>query len=353
MTPVETRPRAPLAWAHTVCIALASALVCACTPAKDEARRVNVYSARHYEADRDLYAAFTKATGIEVRVLPAGADQLLERLRIEGDATEADLIVSADAGNLYRLDQAGLLQPIVTPALESAVSANLRDPEGAWWSFSRRVRVIVYDKAALRPEDVATYDSLGAPSMRGAICARSSENVYNLSMLADRIATRGADNARAWARAMRENFARDPQGADTDQIRAIAAGECKAAIVNHYYYVRMMRSNDPAERAAAARVGLVFPDQDGAGAHVNVSGAGVSVHAKHKAEAIALLEFLVSDEAQIMLAPINVEYPIRDAIAPAPELAALGPFKADDTPLEALGAHQEEAARIFEEAGWR
>jgi iron(III) transport system substrate-binding protein len=288
-----------------------------------------------------------------VRVLPANGDQLLERLKVEGDATEADLIVTADAGNLWRLKDAGLLQPVDTPALEAAVPASLHDPQGYWWGFSRRARVIVYSKAALKPEDVDSMDKLASPALHGAVCARSSTNVYNLSMLAARIERLGADNARAWAQAVRNNFAREPQGADTDQIRAIAAGECKAAIVNHYYYVRMLVSDDPNDRAVAEKVGLLFPDQAGAGTHMNISGAGVSAYAKRKAEALAMIEFLVSDEAQRLLAPVNVEYPIRDSIPAAPALVALGPFKKENVPLDALGRHQAEAAQIFEQVGWR
>jgi iron(III) transport system substrate-binding protein len=335
-------------------IGAAGAAFCfACAPRQGPARYVNIYSARHYQADRTLYAAFTARSGIEVRVLPANGDQLLERLKIEGDATEADLIVAADAGNLWRLEDAGLLQAVKTPALEAAVPANLHDPDGYWWAFSRRARVIVYNKAALKAEDVDSMDKLASPALRGAVCARSSTNVYNLSLLASRIERLGADNARAWARGVRDNMARDPQGADTDQINAVAAGECKAAIVNHYYLVRMQTSDDPAQRAVAEKVGLVFPDQAGAGAHVNISGAGVSAYAKRKAEAVELLEFLVGDEAQHLLAPVNVEYPIRDTIEAAPALVALGPFKQESVPLDALGRHQVEAARIFEEVGWR
>jgi iron(III) transport system substrate-binding protein len=314
---------------------------------------VNVYSARHYDSDRALYAAFEDATGIAVRVLPANAEQLLERLRAEGEATEADLVVAADAGNLWRLKNAGLLQPAMTPALEQGVPARLRDPDSAYWGFTKRVRVIVYRKDAVQPEDVASLDDLASPRFRGQIVARSSTNVYQLSTLASRIERLGADNARAWAAGVRANFARDPQGADTDQIKAVAAGEAQATLCNHYYFVRMQQSTDEAERAVAARVGLVFPDQNGAGAHVNISGAGVSAHAKRREFAVRLLEYLVSDAAQTLLAPLNVEFPIRPSIAPAPALAALGAFTEESIPLDALGRRQEEAARIFEAVGWR
>ncbi len=314
---------------------------------------VNVYSARHYDADRRLYAAFKEATGVEVRVLPANAEQLLERLTAEGDATEADLIVAADAGNLWRIKNANLLQNITTPALEAGVPQRLRDPDGAFWGFTRRARVIIYNKAAVQPEQVASYDDLANPRFRNGIVARSSTNVYQLSTLAARIERLGSDNARAWAAGVKANFARDPQGADSDQIKAVAAGEAKATLVNHYYYVRMIKSEDPADRDVVAKTGLIFPDQAGAGTHVNISGAGVSANAKRKERAIQLLEYLVSDAAQTMLAPLNTEYPIRSSIPPAPELAALGAFKEEEVPLDALGRHQAEAAQIFEQVGWR
>lgn len=327
------------------------ASLAACTP-RDHAY-VNVYSARHYDADRALYAAFEQATGIAVRVLPASAEQLLERLRAEGDATEADLVVAADAGNLWRLKEASLLQNTTSPALEEGVPARLRDPDGAYWGFTKRVRAIIYRKDVVRPDEVALFDDLANPRFRGQIVARSSTNVYQLSTLASRIERLGADNARAWAAGVHANFARDPQGSDTDQIKAVAAGEAQATLCNHYYYVRLMQSDDPADRAVAENVGLVFPDQASAGAHVNVSGAGIATNAKRPERALQLLEYLVSDEAQTLLAPLNVEYPIRPSIAPAPALAALGEFLEEDIPLDALGRHQVEAAQIFESVGWR
>jgi iron(III) transport system substrate-binding protein len=275
----------------------ASAVALAACAQDAERAYVNVYSARHYDADRTLYSAFEEATGVAVRVLPANAEQLLERLRAEGDATEADLVVAADAGNLWRMQDAGLLRAATSTALEQGVPARLRDPQGYWWGFTKRARVIIYRKDVLTPGDVASMDDLTKTRFRGQIVARSSTNTYNLSMLAARIERLGADNARAWAAGVRANFARDPQGSDTDQIKAVAAGEAQATIVNHYYYLRLTKSDDPAEREAAARVGLVFPDQAGAGTHINISGAGVAAHAKRPERALQLLEYLVSDDA--------------------------------------------------------
>lgn len=327
--------------------------VAACAPGGGGENFINLYTARHYEADRALYRAFQEATGIEVRALTGSAEQLLERLRAEGDQTEADLFISADAGNLWRVKDAGLLQNVVTPALEQNVPAHLRDPDGAFWGFAKRARVIIYNKANLQPEDVASYDALALPRFRSQIVMRSSTNVYQLSTLAARIERLGAENARAWAAGVRANFVRDPQGSDTDQIKAVGAGEAQATLCNHYYYIRMSQSDDPADREVAAKTGLVFPDQAGAGTHVNISGGGVTAHARRRDKAVQFLEYLASDEAQTLLAPLNAEFPIRPAIQPPPELAALGSFKEDDVPLDALGRHQAEAARIFEEVGWR
>jgi iron(III) transport system substrate-binding protein len=314
---------------------------------------VNVYSARHYDADRALYAAFEQATGIAVRVLPANAEQLLERMRAEGDATEADLVVAADAGNLWRMQNAGLLAPTTSATLEAGVPTRLRDAAGHWWGFTKRARVIVYAKDVVAPEEVVALDDLTKTRFRGHVVARSSTNTYNLSLLSSRIERLGADNARAWAAGVRANFARDPQGSDTDQIKAVAAGEAQVAIANHYYVLRLARSADPAEREIASKVAIAFPDQAGAGAHVNISGAGIATHSKRPENALRLLEYLISDEAQNLLAPLNDEFPIRPDIAPAPELAALGAFKEEDLPLDALGRHQSEAAGIYEAVGWR
>jgi iron(III) transport system substrate-binding protein len=326
-----------------------TAALAACTGGE---RFVNIYTARHYDADRQLYAAFREATGVEVRALTGSAEQLLERIRAEGEATEADLYISADAGNLWRVKEAGLFHNVITPSLEQGVPAHLRDPDGAFWGFTKRARIIVYRKDAAQPEEVASMDDLARARFRNQIVMRSSSNTYQLSTLAARIERLGAENARAWAAGVRANFVRGPQGSDTDQIKAVAAGEAQASVCNHYYYFRLMRSEDPAEREAVERVGFVFPDQAGAGTHVNISGAGVIAHTKRQERATQFLEFLVSDDAQNMIAPLNTEFPIRPEIPPAPDLAAVGDFKEEQIPLDALGRHQAEAARIFEEVGW-
>ena len=313
---------------------------------------MNVYSGRHYDSDRAVFRAFTKKTGIEVRSIEADGAQLLERLKAEGEYTNADLIMTVDAGNLTRLVEANLLAPVTSPAL-AATPARYRDEQGRWYAFARRARIVAYRKGAVDPTTIASMDDLTRLGLRGSICVRTSTNLYNISLLAARIVRDGPEKARAWARGVVANFARDPQGSDTDQIRAVAAGDCRVTIVNHYYLARMRSSGDPADKAVADKVGVVFPDQDGAGTHVNISGAGVSVHARHKDNALKLLEFMVSREAQTIIAELNDEYPVAPDVTLPAALAELGAFKAEDVPFAAIGARQAEAQRLYEEAGWR
>ncbi|MDX2233124.1 MAG: extracellular solute-binding protein [Hyphomonadaceae bacterium] len=336
---------------------LAAALAACSPPAPQKntpapAGIVNVYSGRHYDADKAVFRAFTEETGIDVRAIEADGAQLLERLKAEGEFTNADVIMTVDAGNLARLVEAGLLAPLSSPAVE-AVPARYRDPQGRWVAFARRARVIIYQKGAVDPATLTSMDDLVKPDWRGAICVRTGANLYNLSLMAARIERDGPERAQAWAKGMVANFARQPQGSDTDQLRAVAAGDCKIAIVNHYYLARMQGSDDPADRAVAEKVGIVFPDQAGAGAHVNISGAGVSVHARNRDNAQKLVEYMTTAKAQQIIADMNDELPVADGVAlPAP-LAAMAGFKEEDVAFDAIGARQGEAQRLFETAGWR
>ncbi len=354
--PGPSRRGVSLALAALVSLALASCS--GPTPAPGDGgdvRVVNVYTSRHYDADRTLYRLFEERTGIEVRVQEKRGEELQALLEAEGEASPADLIVTVDAGNLYRLQEAGLLAPVTSETLTAAIPERYRDPEGRWYGFSRRARVIAFRTGVVSPDSVRSMEALASPAFRGRVCARSSTNPYNLSMLASRIARQGPDAALAWARGVASNFARDPRGSDTDQLRAIAAGECDVAIVNHYYLLRLQRSEAAADQATAAQVSILFPDQGEGqpGAHVNISGAGVAAHAPHPAEALALLEFLVSPEAQAALAELNEEFPVSPG-APVPaELQAIGALREEETPLAALGQHQAQAALIYEQAGWR
>ena len=251
--------------------------------------QLNVYSSRHYDADLQLYDDFTKLTGIKVNRLEIAPDQMIERMKAEGEYSPADVILMADAGGLWKAQQAGLFQPIESRLLEERLPRGHRDADGAWWAFSRRARVIAYDKARVRPEEVATYAALASPRFRGQVCVRSSDNVYNLSLMAALIDRWGRDKALAWAKGVVANMARKPQGGDIDQIRAVAAGACQVALTNSYYFLRIATSENPGDKAVAAKVALSFPEQAGTGTHVNVSGGGVAAHAPHKDEAVQFL----------------------------------------------------------------
>lgn len=314
---------------------------------------VNVYSHRHYEADKTLFKEFEDETGITVRVVKAGADALLERLASEGESSPADLLITADAGRLVRADARALLQPIDSAVLSAAIPENLRHPEGHWFGLTQRARVLVYDKERVNPEDLSTYAALTEPQWKGRVLARSSANMYNQSLLASMIAHEGEEASRAWAAGVVANFARPPKGSDRDQMKAVAAGVGDVAIVNTYYVGLLVHSEVPEERALGERMGVFFPDQDGRGAHVNVSGAGVTRHAPNRDNAVELLEFLVSEKAQAVFAEANHEFPVREGVPVGPLLASWGDFKADALPLSKLGEHQEAAVRVFDAAGWR
>lgn len=314
---------------------------------------VNVYSGRHYDNDLKVFAAFTQATGVKVNVIEAGGDDLIERMTREGAASPADLFITADAGMLWRAETRGLFRPMTDEAMLARVDAHFRDPENLWIGVSKRARVIVYDKAKGLPEGVATYDDLAKPALRGMICARPSSNIYNQSMLASIIAHEGAAKAEAWARGVVANFARPPQGNDTDQIEAVAAGACRLAMVNSYYVARFRDPADAKKYAIGEKVAILHPNQMTTGTHVNISGAGVAAHAPNPGNAEKLIAYLLSDAAQKDFALGNNEYPIIATIAPSGPVAGFGEFREDDLPASALGENQAEAIRIFDRAGWR
>ena len=314
---------------------------------------LNLYTARHYDADLQLYEAFQKKTGVRVRQLEMAPDQLVERMKAEGEASPADVILMADAGAIWRAESAGLFQKVADPELDRRIPAHLRDPQGQWWGFSRRARVIAYDRTRVKPEEVATYQSLASPRFKGAVCARSSDNVYNLSLMASFIEHWGHDKALEWAKAVVANFARPPQGGDIDEIRAVGAGACQITLTNTYYYLRIAASQAPGDKATAARVTLSFPEQAGAGTHVNISGGGVAAHAPHKAEAVQFLEFLATDEAQAIFAGANHEFPAVEGIRPPADVEAISHFKPDPMPVTVYGRRQAEAQDIYNQAGWR
>ena len=314
---------------------------------------VNVYSHRHYDTDRALFEAFTEETGIEVRVVEAGADELIQRLQAEGEQTEADVLITVDAARLNRAKSMDLLQSVSSEVLEGRIPSHLRDREGQWYALTKRARIIAYHNERSDRSILSTYEALAGGEFEDAIAIRSSSNVYNQSLLASIIAHNGEEAARQWAAGVVENMARDPQGGDRDQLRAIAAGEADYAVVNTYYIGQMLNSTDPQEREVGEQIGVFFPNQQGRGAHVNVSGAGVTKHANNRENAVRLIEFLVSDRAQEQFAKANYEYPVVEDVALAPSVAAWGDFKEDSLDLSLLGEYNDDAVRIFDEVGWQ
>jgi iron(III) transport system substrate-binding protein len=319
----------------------------------DDGPVVNVYSHRHYDTDEALFQRFTRETGIRVRVVSASADELISRLEREGPASPADLLITVDAGRLHRAKERGLLQPVRSEELESAVPARYRDPEGHWYGLTVRARIIAYALDRVDPSELSTYGDLAHPRWRGRVLTRSSENIYNISMLASIIAAEGPEATEDWVRGVVANLARPPQGNDTDQIRDVAAGVGDVALVNTYYVGRLLNAQDEASRELGRQVGIFFPNQGDRGTHVNVSGAGVTAHAPNRENAIRLLEFLVGEEAQRAFAEANFEYPVRPGVERAGALLDWGDFRPDTLNLARLGELNNEAVRIFDRGGWR
>ncbi len=317
-----------------------------------EAQELNLYTSRHYQTDEALYEGFKKATGIKINRIEGKDDALIERVKNEGANSPADVLITVDAGRLWRAEQAGLLRPVRSKVLEERIPANLRHPDGLWFGFSQRARLVLYDKSRIKAGEIETYEDLADPKWRGQVCIRSSSNVYNLSLLGSMIAADGEAAAEAWAKGVVANFARSPQGGDTDQIRAVAAGECGIAVANSYYYARLLGSSDDGDRKAAEAVGVVFPNQKGRGTHINISGGGVLKAAPHPDAAVRFLEYLASDEAQRIFSEGNNEYPVVADVAPNATLAGLGDFKADTLNVANLGKNQPLAQRIFDRVGW-
>ncbi|MEM1149718.1 MAG: extracellular solute-binding protein [Pseudomonadota bacterium] len=311
---------------------------------------ITLYSARHYDGDEAIYDAFEAATGIKVQARESRAPQLLETMRAEGDASPADVIIAADAGTLWRFKDAGLTQPVGSEILEEAIPAALRDPEGHWFGLAKRYRGIAYDTERVSPEAVDAFAKLADDSMEGEICARSSSNIYNLSLLGHLMETLGTETVEGWTETVANGLARDPAGGDTDQIRAVAAGACSVAITNHYYWVRLSTSASEADREVAGKTAFAFADA-GDGPHVNVSAGAIAANAPNPVGAIAFLEFLASEEGQALLVAETKEYPILASVA-LPEGLATAPDVAPATNLARLGENQVEAQRIYDRAGW-
>ena len=313
---------------------------------------LNLYSARHYQTDEALYANFTKQTGIRINRIEGKEEELLERIRNEGANSPADVLLTVDASRLAKAHTLGLFAPIKSKLLESRIPAHLRTED--WFSFSTRARVIVHNKAIVKAEDVQTYDDLAGPKLKGQVCSRSGSHPYNLSLMASIIAHQGEAKASDWARGVVANFARAPKGGDTDQIKAVAAGECGVTVSNTYYVARLMRSDKADEKKLMEKVGVIWPNQKTTGAHINVSGGGMLKNAPHKEAAVKFLEYLASDDAQRYFADGNNEWPAVPGVKVAnPALDALGSFKADNLPVNSLAMYAVKAQMIFDKVGYR
>lgn len=342
---MSRKPMLRAAWALAAAVAT--------VPAAAQDKVLNLYSSRHYQTDDKLYEDFTKQTGIRINRIEAGEDALLERLKQEGSRSPADVLLTVDAGRLWRAEQAGLLQPVKSRVLEERIPAELRHPEGLWFGFSARARPIFYARGRVDPASLRTYEDLADPRHKGKVCIRSSSNIYNLSLMASMIAAVGPEKAEQWARGVVANMARPPKGGDTDQLKAVAAGECDIAVANTYYYVRLAKSAKADERAVAEKLGVVFPNQDGRGTHVNISGAGVARHAPNREAAVRFLEYLASPQAQAHFANGNNEYPVAGPVRDNRELAALGDFRKDSVNVSLLGRNQGAAQQAYDRAGWK
>jgi len=313
---------------------------------------VNLYSSRHYQTDEALYLNFTRLTGIKINRIEGTEDALLERLKNEGRNSPADVLLTVDVARLWRAQQMNLLEPVQSAVLNQRIPPHLREPAGHWYGFSKRARVIVYNKQLVNPADVQNYEDLAGPGMKGKVCTRSLSHVYNLSLMSALIDHLGENKAQQWARGIKANLARDPKGGDTDQILSVAAGECHVAISNTYYYVRLASSKRPAERAAAEKVGVIFPNQKSFGTHINISGGGMLRHAPNRENAIRFLEYLASDEAQSYFANGNNEWPaVPNIRLQNPALAVLGSFKEDKLNVGTLGQNQPLAQKAFNIVG--
>lgn len=334
---------------------LALAVIAAPAAAQAQFQEIAVYTARHYDTDAQLYEAFTRETGIRVRTIQADADQLVARIRSEGANSPADVFVTVDVTRLARAAQAGILQPHASQAVDQRVPANLRDPDGLWFGITMRGRVIMYDKQAGRPEGLNRYEDLADPRFRGQICVRASNHPYNVALATSVLAADGEAATEAWARGIAANLARPPQGGDRDQFRALPSGQCRIAVSNTYYLGHVGRSDRPEDRALFERIGVIFPNQGAGdrGTHVNVSGAALVRTAPNAAAARRFLEFLVSDQAQEILAQGNMEYPAVPGAPMHPLLRAMGEFRAEGIEPLRDPARATQALQIMQRAGWR
>jgi iron(III) transport system substrate-binding protein len=317
------------------------------------AAEVNVYSARNEALIKPLLDRFTDETGIKVRLLTGKADALLKRLEVEGRNSPADLLITTDAGRLHRAKVMDLLQPLSSPVLQNQVPAAMRDRDGYWYGLSVRSRPLMYAPDRVNPDELSTYEDLADTRWKGRVCVRSSNNIYNQSLVASMIEARGEAVTTEWVKGLVANFARPPSGGDRDQIKMVAAGLCDVAVANTYYLGGMLEGRDEKQRQAAQKVRIFWPNQNDRGAHINVSGAGVTAFAKNREAAIRLLEFLLNDASQAWYAEVNFEYPVRAGVKVSKLLKSWGEFKPDAINLTLLGDNNPLAVKVMDRAGWR
>ncbi|GAB4237605.1 MAG: Fe(3+) ABC transporter substrate-binding protein [Stanieria sp.] len=314
---------------------------------------VNIYSSRHYNTDAQLYEGFTQQTGIKVNLIEGKDDELIERIKSEGQNSPADILITVDAGRLWRAEQAGIFAPVTSQTLTSKIPASLRHPNNLWFGFSKRARVIMYNKDRVAPAQLSTYEDLANPKWKGKLLIRSSSNIYNQSLVASMINADGEQQTEEWCRGIVANMARPPQGGDTDQIEAIATGLGDIAVANTYYLARYGKDNSRKARAIFETVGVFFPNQSDRGTHVNISGGGLAKYAPNKDNGVKFLEYLVSPTAQEFFAQANNEYPVVAGTAIDPIVAGFGDFKADTTNVAVYGQNNALAVQIMDRAGWK
>lgn len=332
--------------------AIAALFLASAGHASAQQNELNLYSARHYQTDEALYSNFTKQTGIKINRIEAGENELLERIKNEGANSPADVFITVDAARLAKADELNLFAPVKSKVLDARIPAHLRTED--WIAFSTRARVIVYNKETVNPADLQTYEDLASPKLKGKVCVRSGSHPYNLSLGAALVEHMGEAKTEAWAKGLVSNFARAPKGGDTDQIKAVAAGECGVALANTYYVARLMRSDKPDDKKVVATIGVAWPNQKTTGAHVNISGGGMLKNAPHKEAAVKFLEYLASDQAQIYFADGNNEWPVVASVKVSnPGLEALGKFKADTLHVGKLSKNQATVQKIYDRAGWK
>ncbi|HEX6439124.1 MAG TPA: Fe(3+) ABC transporter substrate-binding protein [Candidatus Binatia bacterium] len=349
---------APAGNRRKIFASILSIATCVLTSSIGEARAqekvLNLYTARHYATDEAFYTGYTKATGIKINRIEGGEDALFERIKAEGANSPADVFLTVDAARLWRAEQAGIFAPVKSSIIDKRIPANASGADNKWFGFSARARVIAYDKSKIKPAELARYEDLANAKWKGQICVRPSSHPYNLSLISSLISHLGEEKATEWARGVTANLARPPRGGDTDQLKAVEVGECSIAISNHYYYVRLMRSDKPEERALVEKVGLIWPNQADRGTHLNISGGGLLQTAPNRNAGIKFLEYLASDAAQTLFANGNNEWPIVKGVKlDNAALESLGQFKTDSLPLANLGKSQAAAQRIADKVGWK